>query len=147
MSIMGNTTRSRRIPAVLMACMAAITFIAATACSSESTPDASTRNVTELQKRGFTDVTALETTARDGIGAYYATAGNCRFKVWYLVNPTEGNLKSGLRQGFTLMEDSSRGEDNNLRIFEPSLAKVKQHEALKYCFTTPPTTQSVAPAG
>ena len=128
---MGNPTRSRRIRLVPMACMAAITILGLAACGSADPTD---KNVKELQDRGFQNVTALDTTLSKGSGVYYVGAGNCRFKVWYVPSISEEAEQKGLGQGFTLTEDSSRGEESNLRVYEPSLAKIQQLDPLKYCF-------------
>lgn len=111
------------MPAILMACVAAIIVsLSLAACSSDS----KTATEVELAKRGFTDARQSASTS-EGVIVSYGTAGTCRFRIdWERSN------------GYILVDVSTRGEANNLTVVEPTVVKLRQLPELAYCFEEKP---------
>ena len=124
---MNRKSTRKSIAALLLGTLA---IFGLAACSKDS--EKSTQ-VLELEKRGFSDITAQT----DGAewGAYYVKVGECRLKV-------EWDKKTG----YKLVEKSSQGERNDLTVEEPSLVKLKQLSPLAYCFEEPTTVSQAPPS-
>lgn len=91
-------------------------------------------NINELTLRGFEDI---QRAGSDGgaWGSYYASFGQCRATLKH----TEG-------EGWTLEDRSSRGEEHDLIVPDPTVPKLGQIDSLQYCFEDEGSTDQVEPS-
>ncbi|HBO64961.1 TPA: hypothetical protein DD425_03295 [Candidatus Saccharibacteria bacterium] len=115
----------------LGACVAALTALTLTACAGMSQPDI---NLDELAKRGFTDVTEQGYVASSGAlgygdsATYFANAGGCRVVLRWVEYPDEFGYE------WVLIENSSKGDDYNVILPNPTTLKVGELDAFQHCY-------------
>ena len=93
-----------------------------------------TANTTELEKRGFTDITESSFDENNDlyggdIGTYFANAGDeCRVVLQYTELPDIPGTE------WVLVEKSSKGEDSDVYLPNPTAEKVGVLDAFQYCY-------------
>ena len=113
----------------MMVCVAAITVPLLAACSNLA-EDLDNKLVTELETRGFTDIAAIDVSAFTNgteYATYYASAGGCRVFLDFSTLRLPG-------EELILREKSSKGEEYDFVLPNPTAAKVGELEVFEHCF-------------
>lgn len=112
-----------------MVCVAAIAVPLLAACSSLS-DELHQRLSNELEIRGFTDIevddVAANTTGTE-YATYFATASDCRVVLNYSNQRLPG-------ERWLLLEQSSKGEEYDVVLPNPTAEKIGELEAFNYCY-------------
>lgn len=119
----------------LVVCVAATAVLSLSGCGASGNAFTDT-NFEELRQRNFSEI--VEATYEDNndyyggdYATYYANAGGCRVVLQFIEQPDISVDQ------WTLIEKSSKGEDSDVILPNPTAAKVGELDAFQHCYNEP----------